>query len=215
MKLKYIVFLFVLVIFSFGINIIQFKEINSMRGINIDLESQIKSMRMSTESGGGEVKVSDIKNNLSTNFIFPIHEEDFKYFTSPYGIRVSPFLNVEMKHTGVDIASTWRAQVVSIADGIVIEHYPIPGTSYSGGGTYRGHDVYGGMIKIDHGDFISLYAHLSYSRVHTGDKIIKGNIIGRVGGTGKSKGEHLHFELINKNTGETVNPLLYLENIKE
>lgn len=145
--------------------------------------------------------------------LFPINKSDFLMYTSPYGHRISPLLNIEMVHQGVDIAGVWKAEVVAVADGTVVEHWPVPGTPYPGGGFYRGHEVYGGLIVIDHGDFESRYAHLSYSRVFQGQRIRAGEVIGRIGDTGKADGYHLHFELLKDS--RTVNPLLYVEDPRE
>jgi len=179
-----------------------------------EISSLKKNLNLSDEenTGGSESRIDEVPN-VEGEFVFPIHQDDFLYYTSPYGIRVSPFLNIEIKHNGVDIASTWRAQVVSVADGIVVDHYPVPGTPFPGGGKFKGHPIYGGMIKVDHGDFQSIYAHLSWSRVHTGQTVRKGETIGRVGGTGMSKGEHLHFEILVD--GSPSNPLLYLPNVNK
>lgn len=160
----------------------------------------------STNSGGAETVPNEPQMNVQSNYIFPIAEEDFLSYTSPYGLRVSPILNVEMKHEGLDIAGVWRSQVVSVADGVVVEHWPPPD------GYYKGHPVYGGLIIVDHGDSQSLYAHLAWTRVHQGMKVAAGEIIGRIGNTGMADGNHLHFELIMEN--ETVNPLLYLPKYK-
>jgi len=102
---------------------------------------------------------------------------------------------------------------VAIADGIVSEHYPPPGTPYPGGGYYQGHEVYGGMIEIDHGNgMVSLYAHLSSTRVHQGEPVKAGEVIGRIGHTGKATGDHLHFEI--RINGQPVNPLNYVPGVR-
>ena len=135
---------------------------------------------------------------------FPLADEDYLALTSPYGYRVSPLLHVEAHHDGLDIAGVWRAQVVAVADGQVVEHWPPPD------GYWRGHDVLGGMVRIRHADGTqTLYAHLSWTRVHTGDRVRAGQVIGRVGDTGKSDGQHLHFEVISP-TDDRLNPLLYV-----
>lgn len=141
---------------------------------------------------------------------FPIHDEDFLRYTSPFGLRESPFIGVTVQHTGVDIATVWKAQIVAVADGEVVEHWPPPGIY--GGTEFRGHDNYGGMILIDHGDYETLYAHLDESRVVTGQQVSEGDIIGRVGNTGRTTGSHLHFEMFVQ--GERVNPLLYMQEIE-
>jgi hypothetical protein len=68
---------------------------------------------------------------------------------------------------------------------------------------------YGKVVKIKHkGGFISLYAHQSRIRVHNGQNVKKGQIIGYVGSTGRSTGPHLHFGLM-KN-GRWIDPMKYL-----
>lgn len=154
-------------------------------------------------TGGAEVPVPVL--TPSFDWTFPIAPEDYRVLTSPFGHRISPILKVEMYHQGLDIAATWRAQVVAAADGVVVENWPPPD------GYWRGHDVLGGMIMIEHADGMrTQYAHLSWSRVRTGDVVRAGEVIGRVGDTGKSDGEHLHFATIQAD-GTFVNPLLYVE----
>lgn len=157
-------------------------------------------------SGGLELPLKE--TTLGFNTVFPIDSEDYKQFTSPFGLRISPFLKKEVKHNGLDIQAVWNAQVVSIANGKVIDHYPPPGTPHPGGGYYKGHPIYGGMIKIQHEGYVSLYAHLGWSRVKIGQTIKAGDVIGRVGNTGKSTGPHLHIEILINEV--PVNPLLYI-----
>lgn len=154
---------------------------------------------------------TDVPSLPSEDIVFPIAEEDFLRYTSPYGQRTSPFLKIKMHHSGIDMATVWKAQVVSVADGTVISHYPAPGTPYPGGGVYRGHNVYGGMVQIDHGNFTTLYAHLSSTDIRQGQKVKAGQLIGRVGSSGISKGMHLHFEM--EVEGKLVNPLLFLSEL--
>jgi len=67
------------------------------------------------------------------------------------------------------------------------------------------------MVVIEHANgWRSLYAHLSDTRVHTGREIQAGEVIGRIGNTGRSDGAHLHIELADA-TGKAVNPLLHFE----
>jgi murein DD-endopeptidase MepM/ murein hydrolase activator NlpD len=165
-------------------------------------QSLVEELQASS-SGGTEVAPPPIPAS-DAEFRFPIAESDFLQLTSPYGLRVSPILQVEMQHEGLDITAVWRAQVVSVDDGEVIEHWPPPD------GYYRGHDVLGGLVVIRHDNgWISRYAHLSSSFVNTGDRVRSGEVIGRVGNTGRSDGEHLHFELWDADQNP-VNPLLYL-----
>lgn len=171
-------------------------------------DMQVYLQEYETLTGGAETIPLDLSDS---GLRFPVHEEDFIRYTSPFGLRKSPFLGLEVLHKGIDFATIWRAQVVSVADGVVIEHWPPPGTVINDI-FFRGHPTYGGMIKIDHGDFISLYAHLSSTRIITGQKVQSGEVIGRVGNTGLSTGHHLHFEIIVND--KNVNPLLYITRIQ-
>ena len=187
--------------------------IESQRLEIAELRDSVERLEQEVEErvGGAEVPMPAPQAAIE-GWSFPIAEEDFLMLTSPTGYRVSPILKVEMYHNGVDIAATWRAQVVAASDGVVVRHYPVPGTPVPGqdGVLYRGHDVFGGMIEIEHEDgWRTLYAHLSDSRVHQGMRVQQGQVIGRVGNTGRSRGDHLHFELINPD-GAHVNPLVYV-----
>lgn len=152
--------------------------------------------------GGLETNVEESVIALTgVELVFPIAGSDYR-LTSPEGVRVSPLTHTIKNHTGLDIGSVWKAQVVSVADGEVISHWPPPD------GYYKGHDVYGGLIVIQHDNgLVSLYAHLSESYIHLGDRVRAGQVIGRVGNTGRSEGAHLHFEL--QLDDQYLNPLLY------
>jgi murein DD-endopeptidase MepM/ murein hydrolase activator NlpD len=140
---------------------------------------------------------------------YPIHPADYVMPTSPFGERESPWGGQLAEHQGVDLLGVWRARIVAVADGVVVEHWVPPG------GRWKGHPVYGGMVRIRHDDGNeSLYAHLSESYVHEKDpqgrpfRVAAGQVIGRQGNTGRSQGDHLHFELVV--AGEQVNPLLWV-----
>ena len=140
---------------------------------------------------------------------FPIHPSDYWVITSPYGYRISPFLNVVRKHDGIDIAAVRFAQVLVVRDGVVVEHWPPPGTPTRNGGYFRGHPVYGGYMVVDHGDgWTSHYAHLAVTYRRESERVKSKQVIGRIGNTGMSMGHHLHFEM--RYNGEPVNPLLYI-----
>ncbi len=141
-------------------------------------------------------------------YIWPIYKDDYIKLTSPFGYR--ELVNIftggtrESDHRGVDVVGTYKARIISIDDGIVIEHYPAPN------GYFKGHSVLGGMIKIKHGEgWTSVYGHLAASYVKEGDIVNRGDIIGRQGNTGLSQGNHLHLELRHNNIA--VNPLLYIK----
>ena len=67
---------------------------------------------------------------------------------------------------------------------------------------------YGNLVQIDHGfGYVTWYAHLSAIKVRVGQQVLRGQIIGQVGNTGKSTGPHLHYEVRAK--GKIVNPVNY------
>jgi murein DD-endopeptidase MepM/ murein hydrolase activator NlpD len=115
--------------------------------------------------------------------------------TSPYGWRVHPVLRARRFHQGIDIAAPTGTRVVAAEAGQVIL------ADWFG--------AYGKAVVIDHGGGVTTtYAHLSVIGVNDGQKVTRGQAIGRVGSTGVSTGPHLHFEV--RERGEHVNPWKYL-----
>jgi murein DD-endopeptidase MepM/ murein hydrolase activator NlpD len=103
-------------------------------------------------------------------------------------------------HTGVDLAAVLGTPVLAAADGIVVA------VGHSGIG-------YGNYVVLAHGGGImTLYGHLLETDVSVGDKVARGERVGREGSTGWSTGPHLHFEI--RVGGEPVNPMLYLPSIE-
>lgn len=106
--------------------------------------------------------------------------------TSPFGYRKDPFTGEVTYHSGTDIAAPVGTPILAAADGTVAI---ANGTDPWGGS-------YGYYIKLDHGEGIeTLYAHCSAITVTTGQRVQQGEVIGYVGSTGNSTGNHLHFEV--------------------
>lgn len=117
------------------------------------------------------------------------------YVSSRFGMRKDPFNGRFRKHRGIDIAGPTGTKVMSMADGMVIH------SGRNGG--------YGRMIEIEHENKLrSRYAHLSATLVKKGQRVSRGEVIGRVGSSGRSTGPHLHLEVLKNN--KNVNPLDYL-----
>jgi murein DD-endopeptidase MepM/ murein hydrolase activator NlpD len=115
--------------------------------------------------------------------------------TSGFGTRSDPMTHGRGHHEGVDIAAPAGQPVQASADGIVLSAEPENG--------------YGNAVFLSHGFGIATrYAHLSQIDVKPGQKIHRGDIVGRVGSTGRSTGYHLHYEV--RVDGEPVNPLAYI-----
>lgn len=116
-------------------------------------------------------------------------------FSSGFGMRVDPFLKAPAMHTGLDMRGDTGDPVRATANGTVTQ-----------AGTNGG---YGKMVEIDHGNNLTTrYAHLSSIDVRAGQMVRIGQIIGRIGSTGRSTGPHLHYET--RVDGEPVDPQKYL-----
>ncbi len=115
--------------------------------------------------------------------------------SSPFGVRIDPFLGRPAMHTGVDLRGDLGERVHATANGVV----QIAGRD---GG-------YGKMVEIDHGNgFSTRYGHLSEIDVKVGQEVHLGDTLGRIGSTGRSTGPHLHYET--RINGEAVDPQKFL-----
>jgi murein DD-endopeptidase MepM/ murein hydrolase activator NlpD len=116
--------------------------------------------------------------------------------SSGFGTRSDPLRGRPAEHRGVDLPGTMGTPVRAAAAGIV----RVAGRR---GG-------YGELIELAHADGTETrYAHLSHILVRPGDVVEQGQVIGRMGSTGRSTGSHLHFEY--RIGGTPVDPLRYLD----
>jgi len=123
--------------------------------------------------------------------------------TSYYGRRFHPIDKVWTGHHGIDIAAKGVVPILATASGAV--------SRVQKDGTFG---TYGNMVAIKHANgWESLYGHLSRYIVKFGQSVEQGQIIGYMGNTGGSTGQHLHFELHkggwNNQYSNEVNPLHY------
>jgi len=115
--------------------------------------------------------------------------------SSGFGYRIHPIFNVRKMHTGIDISAGMGTPIRASADGTVVS------AGWRGG--------YGKCVVVSHsGNLATLYAHQSEILVVVGEKVERGEVIGKVGSTGYSTGPHLHFEV--RVNGSPVDPLGYL-----
>jgi murein DD-endopeptidase MepM/ murein hydrolase activator NlpD len=125
--------------------------------------------------------------------IQPIKNNDLTRMASGYGYRTDPFNKSRRMHWGMDFTAPRNTPIYAASDGKVIRV-----DSRSSG--------YGKHIRIDHGfGYITLYAHLNNYNVKKGQKVIKGDIIGYVGSSGRSQAPHLHYEV--QKDKKRVNPI--------
>ncbi len=115
--------------------------------------------------------------------------------SSLFGFRLDPFYGTPRMHQGIDLSGNTGEPIYASGDGKVVEVR----NSFFG---------YGREIVVDHGfGYKTRYAHLHRMLVKVGDEVKRGEQIATMGNTGKSKGVHLHYEVIYRNS--RVNPLNY------
>lgn len=175
------------------------KEEEQLEGISKEQEQiLISSARKEAELLR---KKSSLANNSKTNtkapsgkYVYPLPQ---KYrISSNFGSRVDPITGKKgAYHSGLDIAAPGGTNVLAAEQGTVIV------AQWYGG--------YGNTVIIDHGGGTwTLYAHMRSLNVNKGDEVKKGNKVGEVGTTGRSTGNHLHFEVrVNE---KAVNPKSYI-----
>ncbi len=116
--------------------------------------------------------------------------------SSSYGYRRDPFNGRAAFHAGLDFPGRHGQPILAAAAGLV---------SFVGQRT-----GYGNVVEIDHGNGImTRYAHLSGFETRVGRRVSRGDRIARMGSTGRSTGDHLHFEV--RLAGEPINPRRFLE----
>jgi murein DD-endopeptidase MepM/ murein hydrolase activator NlpD len=157
----------------------------------------LQGMKQKTEDiqKNFDVLVKVLENNssllASTPSIWPTNG----WITSGVGFRIDPFTGKQAYHSGLDIAAAYGNPVVAPADGYVVQA--------------TADKYYGNSIQINHGGGITtLYGHLSMIEVKAGQKVKRGDEIGKVGNTGRSVGTHLHYEI--RVNDKIVNPLKYI-----
>ena len=117
-------------------------------------------------------------------------------FTSGFGTRSDPFRGRSAMHAGIDLAGPVGTPIYATADGVV---------AHAGN---KG--AYGNLVEIEHGAGITTrYGHLSQLNVAPGARIRRGQVIGRMGSTGRSTGSHLHYEV--RLDGRAINPLPFFQ----
>jgi murein DD-endopeptidase MepM/ murein hydrolase activator NlpD len=120
---------------------------------------------------------------------------NYPYLSSSFGWRLNPVTGRRSMHEGLDFAAPKGAPIYAASGGVVSE-----------AGVQAG---YGKMVEINHGNgLVTRYAHASVLDVKAGDLVEKGQMIARVGSSGRSTGSHLHFEV--RMAGHPLDPKLFL-----
>jgi murein DD-endopeptidase MepM/ murein hydrolase activator NlpD len=121
------------------------------------------------------------------------------WISSRYGERSDPFTGERVHHKGVDFAGTRGTEVLSVASGVVIRA--------------SRQASYGKTIEIDHGNgYRTRYAHNQDLVVKPGDHVTAGQVIARMGSTGRSSAPHVHFEVLKD--GASINPSSFVSHLR-
>jgi murein DD-endopeptidase MepM/ murein hydrolase activator NlpD len=133
-----------------------------------------------------------------TPAIQPVSNKDLKRIASGFGYRVDPVYKTTKFHAGLDFAAPQGTPIYATANGTV----------ETAGNTGNG---YGNHVVIHNGyGYATLFGHMFKIKVHPGEKVKRGEVIGWVGNTGKSTGPHCHYE-VHRN-GDPVDPVFYFYN---
>lgn len=123
--------------------------------------------------------------------------QDIYQVSSPYGYRMDPFTNVSSLHEGVDLSAEVNSRIFATADGVVTQSGQVGG--------------FGLLIEIKHDNgLMTRYGHANKLIVQVGDFVKKGQLIGLVGNTGRSTGNHLHYEVLMG--GQSIDPQKLMKN---
>ncbi len=172
----------------------QVSEKQAQEQLEKDLKAQEDVLKQAVKDA--EQAILNYNSNLSA-FGWPLKPGVWYYITSYFGWRWDPLGRGYQHHSGLDIAAGGGNAVIAVCDGVVT--------------TAKWHYSYGNYVVIYHGDGVSsLYAHMQNNSltVKVGDKVKRGQQIGKVGTTGDSTGNHLHFSVIVN--GSYLNPDDYL-----
>jgi murein DD-endopeptidase MepM/ murein hydrolase activator NlpD len=130
--------------------------------------------------------------------IQPVKTNDMRRISSFFGVRLDPYYKVNKFHQGVDFSAPIGTDIFAPGNGKVVE------ADVSRWG-------YGKSLTIDHGfGFKTTYSHLSQFKVKVGEQVKRGQLIAKVGNSGKSTAPHLHYE-VHKN-GQPINPIHFFFN---
>jgi murein DD-endopeptidase MepM/ murein hydrolase activator NlpD len=138
-----------------------------------------------------------MQNTLSKRLLPSVAPITEGWYSSNFGWRIDPFTGNNAMHEGVDYMVQAGTPIYASAGGVVVY------ADY--------HPQYGNMVEIDHGnDIVTRYAHASKLLTKVGAVVRRGQVIAKVGSTGRSTGNHLHFEVRYK--GLAQNPVRFLQN---
>lgn len=122
------------------------------------------------------------------------------YASSTYGMRIDPFTGRSHFHAGVDYNGPRGTEILAVADGVV---------------RFAGRSAgYGNTVEIDHGNgYVTRYAHNQENLAAEGARVRAGDVIAKMGSSGRSTGSHVHIEVLHN--GRAVNPVPFLRKARQ
>lgn len=169
---------------------------------SVDIQQELATMfaRLDNSLNSRESQLNVLQSMLSENKLKsermvagrPITKG---WMSSEYGMRLDPFHGNKRWHGGVDFAGRKGSDIIAVASGVV---------------TWAGErSGYGLMVELNHSDgYVTRYAHNERNVADLGAIVKKGEVIAKMGSSGRSTGPHVHFEVF-KN-GRTVDPASYI-----
>ncbi len=172
-------------------------EVTSTGGPYVDAATRIQAL------GGGDTQFraafstwTEIDRGEAAVAIPSRKPIDRMTLSSDFGTRSDPFSGRRARHNGIDIPAPRGTPIFATADGTIGRAQWVSG--------------YGKYVEINHGANIQTrYGHMAEYIVSSGQKVRKGDIIGYVGSTGRSTGNHLHYEV--RLSGVPVNPMNFVQ----
>ncbi|TKB47683.1 M23 family metallopeptidase [Thalassotalea mangrovi] len=176
---------------------LQTEAIVSLNSVS-ELETQLAELALNVEQQQNQFSLLEslaLGHHIEDNSYLSGRPITKGWLSSYYGVRKDPFNGTPTMHKGVDFAGKENAEVIATGSGVVSwasERYG-----------------YGNLIEIDHGTgFKTRYGHNSALLVKVGDVVSKGQVIARMGSTGRSTGPHVHYEILRAN--QQINPIKYV-----
>lgn len=169
------------------------QDINELKKQEAEMEAAEKQIQAQINAALKTTEQTNVTYKGSGKFILPL--ASYTRISSPYGYRIHPITGTKKLHSGIDYAAPGGTPIYAADDGVVLTSGWING--------------YGYTVTINHGSgYVTLYAHCSTLVAKAGQKVTKGQTIAKVGSTGNSTGNHLHFEV--KVNGVAQNPANFL-----
>lgn len=180
-------------------------EISSQEDLLEEMEAELQRAADAVDEQIRELErqmapqISNVQSE--SGFLWPL-DASINTLSSLYGSRQDPITGRPGNHTGIDIPAARGTPIYASKSGVVTTSVYGSGSSWS----------YGNYVVVSHSDGTStLYAHMSSRAVSEGQTVSQGEVVGYVGTTGRSTGNHLHFEI--RVNGSRTDPLYYFTDL--